>query len=94
MRDEQLDGRSHRRKTGPDTFTFEGCKLAAHECASNQQAPGTIETGQLESFIEDEESNTAADTEFFQDPVMTFTCGTKATRSRVGSVEKREAPTR
>jgi hypothetical protein len=60
-------------KAGTETITFAGCKLAKSECASSGAKAGTIETFPLETFIEDE--GEAVDTEVFQDPIMTFTCG-------------------
>jgi hypothetical protein len=62
-------------KAGTETITFAGCKLAKTECASSGAKPGTIETALLETFIEDE--GEAVDTEVFQDPIMTFTCGSE-----------------
>jgi hypothetical protein len=62
-------------KSGTDTITFEGCKLAKVECASAGAKAGTIHTFPLETFIEDE--GETVDTEVFQDPIATFTCGSE-----------------
>ncbi len=59
-------------KTGKETVTYKGCKLGSSECASAGVTAGTIETDPLEVFIEEEKQE--VDTEFFQDPIMTFTC--------------------
>jgi hypothetical protein len=60
-------------KSGTDTITFDGCKLAKSECTSSGAKAGTIQTFPLETFIEDE--GEAVDTEVFQEPIMTFVCG-------------------
>jgi hypothetical protein len=64
-------------KSGTETITFEGCKLAKNECTSSGAKAGTIETFPLETFIEDEGEGEVVDTEVFQDPIMTFTCGSE-----------------
>jgi hypothetical protein len=62
-------------KSGTETITFAGCKLGKLECASAGAKAGTIQTLSLETFLEDE--GEAVDTEVFQDPIMSFTCGSE-----------------
>ncbi len=62
-------------KTGRGTVTYRGCKLGSSECASTGEAAGTIKTDPLESFLEEEGEK--VDTEFFQDPIMSFRCATE-----------------
>jgi hypothetical protein len=60
-------------KTGTSTITLTGCKLGDSECASAGEAPGTIQSYPLEAYLEEEGQK--LDTEFFQDPLMKFSCG-------------------
>ncbi len=64
-------------KEGIETITYADCKLESKsekaECASKGAAAGTIVTFPLETFLEDEGEK--LETEVFQSPIATFTCG-------------------
>jgi hypothetical protein len=61
-------------KTGTQTITYQGCKLASSECASKGETPGAIRTSPLETFVEEEGKGAEIDIEVFENPIMTFSC--------------------
>jgi len=61
-------------KTGLETIVYAGCALnKAADCSSQGLATGTIRSFPLEAFIEEE--GPKVQIEYFQDPVMAFSCG-------------------
>jgi hypothetical protein len=60
-------------KTGSEVIVYTGCTLnKSADCSSQGLATGTIRTFPLEAFIEEEGSKVVV--EYFQDPVMAFSC--------------------